>query len=486
MKTLLVLIVGGLCAGAAQADEHGNGRFWYVIDNITSIEEDARILVWVTLPPEWHGQKVSVSDITPEPVVILEDRDTGNRIIEWLVEPEAWDQDPAGDPAQLYFHYDIELEEIPLVAPDPDGIPGDYATADPRYHRYTQAETWIQTDGHVAARAREIVGAESAALAKGRLIYDWMVANMEFVPGAVVERDAQSVLAAMRGDCGQFSILYTALCRSVGIPARTVSNSWTRGGRHVFAEVLLPTGDWMAVDVALGQMLVPGYDGLSPKELKSFKVRRDITGTDAGWFYGNFADNRVILSVDNNIRFHSHTLNNQVFLQSMTPGGSMAIPEGYRIDGLNRTVIHGGFFVFGEGARDQDLAHEMAHQHLGDLFFQVEVDTPAPTCNQGMDFQDDGIQSWLNTGKAYMHKGEYYKAESAFKRAQQQVDGHKREKLGVLAWIHNYLGNCYDMLDQRDMAVREYQAVMDLNTNFRGARDYAERYLEKPFVHRIN
>jgi len=28
--------------------------------------------------------------------------------------------------------------------------------------------------------------------------------------------------------------------------------------------------------------------------------------------------------------------------------------------------------------------------------------------------------------------------------------------------------------------------VLDLNTNYRGARDYAERYLEKPFVHRIH
>ena len=157
-----------------------------------------------------------------------------------------------------------------------------------------------------------------------------------------------------------------------------------------------------------------------------------------------------------------------------------------RIDGLNRSIVHGGFFVFGEKDRDMDLAHEMAHQHLAEMFFQVGVDTQAPTCNQGLELEDDGIQSWLNTGKVYMHKGEYYKAESAFKRAQQKVAGQKREKMGVLAWTHNYLGNCYDMLGRREMALEEYQAVLDLNTNYRGARDYAERYLEKPFVHRIH
>jgi len=485
IRALTVLMVVSLAAGYSLAQEHDSGRFWYVVDNVTSIDKDARVLVWVTLPPDWHGQKVQVSNITPEPVAILEDPDSGNRIIEWLLEPEEWAQDPASDPTQLYFHYDFEFEEIQLRAPDPSLISGAYDTGDPTYHRYTQAETWIQVDGPVRAQAREIIAGQDDPFTKGRLIYNWMVANMEFIPWAIEEQDAESVLAAKRGNCGQFSILYVALCRSIGVPARTVTSTWTGGGRHTFAEVLMPADQWMPVDVALGQMLVPGYDGLEPKELKLFKRQRDITGTEPGWFYGNYASNRIILSLGNNIKFHSHTLNNQVILQSMAPGGSMAVPDGFRITGLNRSMVQGGFFVLGEKSRDIELAHEMAHQHLADMFFRVGVDNPSPSCDKGMDLQDDGIQSWLNMGKVYMHKGEYYKAESAFKRAQQKVTGQKREKMGVLAWTHNYLGNCYDMLGRREMALDEYQAVMDLNTNFRGALDYAERYLEKPFVHRL-
>ena len=62
------------------------------------------------------------------------------------------------------------------------------------------------------------------------MIYDWIVANVKYeVPGAE-GRDAESVLKARRGDCEQFSVLMTAMCRSVGIPARTVTNAWTTGG----------------------------------------------------------------------------------------------------------------------------------------------------------------------------------------------------------------------------------------------------------------
>jgi tetratricopeptide (TPR) repeat protein len=265
-----------------------------------------------------------------------------------------------------------------------------------------------------------------------------------------------------------------------------VANAWAVGGRHTFAEILAPDGRWLPVDIAVAQMLVPGYEDLGPRELNLFKQRRRIEGDEPGWLFGNFGSNRIILAVGNNIQFESPTLGRQITLQRMAPGGSQANPEGFRIEGLNRSVVHGGFHVFGAKARQQDLAHELAHQHLADFFFQTGVDDPAPTCSKGPEFADDGIQSWLNAGKVWMHKGEYYKAESAFKRAQQKVEGQKREKLGILAWIHNYLGNCYDMMDRREMALAEYQAVIDLNSNYRGARDYAERFLEKPFVHRIH
>ena len=84
-----------------------------------------------------------------------------------------------------------------------------------------------------------------------------------------------------------------------------------------------------------------------------------------------------------------------------------------------------------------------------------------------------------------MHKGEYYKAEASFKRAMRGVAGRRKEKLEALIWTHNYLGNCYDMLKHRDMAVQEYRAVVELGNDYRGAVDYARRFLDKPFDGRV-
>ena len=89
----------------------------------------------------------------------------------------------------------------------------------------------------------------------------------------------------------------------------------------------------------------------------------------------------------------------------------------------------------------------------------------------------------MNIGKVYMHKGEYYKAEAAFKRALTGVAIRRNEKMDALIWTHNYLGNCYDLLGHRDMALEEYQIVIDLGNNYRGAVDYARKYLERGFDH---
>ncbi len=36
------------------------GSFWYIIDSITETSTDAEAVIWVTLPPVWHGQEVGL------------------------------------------------------------------------------------------------------------------------------------------------------------------------------------------------------------------------------------------------------------------------------------------------------------------------------------------------------------------------------------------------------------------------------------------
>jgi transglutaminase-like putative cysteine protease len=85
------------------------------------------------------------------------------------------------------------------------------------------------------------------------LLNRWVHDNLDkaitlSVPSAV------QVLESRRGDCNEHSVLYVALARAIGLPARTAAGLVYVDGRfyyHAWAEVHL--GDWVAVDPTFGQ-----------------------------------------------------------------------------------------------------------------------------------------------------------------------------------------------------------------------------------------
>ncbi len=471
MVLMLILSTGAYA-------EKQSGSFWYALDHLTTAQDGAQAVIWVTLPPVWHGQEVEISAIIPEPVAVLEDKKTGNRVIEWVYRP--------GDeklPMNQFFHYDFTLKQEPIgFDVEPDKVEAyDRSSAD--FVDYTQAETWIQIDGKVLDAAREIIGGENNPWLQTRALFDWCLESLSFVPGGFSDRDAISTLASRKGDCGQFGRLLTAFCRSIGIPSRTVTNEWISGGSHVFVEVLMPGYGWVPVDISLAQMLQPDGDGFSEAEVNNFMAERDVPLGDPYWFLGHLFSHRVITTVGNNITIDSPTLGKRITFKSMRPGGDKAHPKAVHIEGFNDDMIHGGFFVFGQKIESNEDAHKMTHQRLANSFFNVGLhEVVEEGCRKSLDDSSDGVQSWINMGKVYMHKGEYYKAEATFKRAMRGQAARRNEKLEAMVWTHNYLGNCYDLLNHRDMALKEYQLVVEMDNNYRGAVLYARRYLEEPFT----
>ncbi len=477
MVLLGLVVVMFLLSTAALAGEQ-SGAFWYALDHMTSAEAGAEAVIWVTLPPVWHGQEVEITSIVPEPVAVLEDKNTGNRVIEWVYHPGEEEL-----PQNQFFHYDFTLKQKDISFDvDPEKVQAyDRNSAD--FMKYTKGETWIQTDGKVLDAAREIIGTETNPWLQTRALFDWCMQSMTFVPGGFGDRDAISTLASRKGDCGQYGRLLVAFCRSIGIPSRTVTNEWISGGSHVFAEVMMPGYGWVPADISLAQMLLPGGAGFTQEEIDTFMNERDVPQGDPYWFLGHLFSRRVITAVGNNITIESPTLGKQISFKSMRPGGNKAHPKAFRLEGFNDDMIHGGFFVFGQDIKTDEDAHRMAHMRLANSFFKVGLyDVVEEGCRQSLDDYSDGVQSWINMGKVYMHKGEYYKAEATFKRAMKGHAAKRNEKLEAVVWTHNYLGNCYDLLDHRDMALKEYQLVVDMDNNYRGAVEYARKYLEKPFT----
>lgn len=314
LLVVLALVVG--TSAVAPAAESTKGSFWYIIDNITDVTEGAEAVIWVTLPPEWHGQEITLGDITPTPVAIIDDPQSGNRIIEWRLQPEPLVSDPMSEVSQQFFRYDFVVRELEVRK---HGIEtgGSYDPTNGEYIRYTRQEPGIQIDGRILDLAREIAGNEKEPYAIGRMFYGWIMENLEFKPNGATEWDALSIRDGRQGNCDQFSTLFVALCRSVGIPARTVANTYLWGGRHVFAEIMVPDNGWVPVDPTLGQMMTAGRGGLSEAEVEAILTERKVPLGDAGWTYGNMFGNRMIISLGKNITFRSPTLEREITLQRM-------------------------------------------------------------------------------------------------------------------------------------------------------------------------
>jgi transglutaminase-like putative cysteine protease len=116
------------------------------------------------------------------------------------------------------------------------------------------AEPLVQAgDPRIQAQARQIVGRERRAGRVAELLTRWVYDNLEkritiSVPSAV------RVLEDRSGDCNEHTVLYVALARALGLPARTAAGVVYLRGQfyyHAWPEVWL--GEWVAVDPTFGQ-----------------------------------------------------------------------------------------------------------------------------------------------------------------------------------------------------------------------------------------
>lgn len=117
-----------------------------------------------------------------------------------------------------------------------------------------EPEPLIQSDDpRIAAQARQIVGREANPARVARRLTQWVYEALDkqitvSVPSAV------DVLESRRGDCNEHTVLYVALARALGLPARTAAGLVYLDGRfyyHAWPEVYLD--GWVAVDPTFGQ-----------------------------------------------------------------------------------------------------------------------------------------------------------------------------------------------------------------------------------------
>jgi hypothetical protein len=122
---------------------------------------------------------------------------------------------------------------------------------------YLKPEPFIQSDhAQIRAQVRSILGDHShiPPLLKARRLMDWIRANIERRPVLSLP-DAVATLDHRMGDCNEHAVLFAALARAAGIPARVEAGVvYLRGKFYYHAWNLLYLGRWVTADALFDQL----------------------------------------------------------------------------------------------------------------------------------------------------------------------------------------------------------------------------------------
>lgn len=142
------------------------------------------------------------------------------------------------------------------------------------YKKYTATEAphIIHSD-----LARKIVGNESDPYRQSEMVFDYIINRYPWAGAreySTIECIPEYVLTEGHGDCGQVSLLYISLMRSLGVPARWESGWMLHPGEtnlHDWAEVYFEGIGWVPVDVSFGRYM-PAKD---PRAVKFYSTGMD-------------------------------------------------------------------------------------------------------------------------------------------------------------------------------------------------------------------
>ncbi len=114
-------------------------------------------------------------------------------------------------------------------------------------------------DPKVRGLAGQIAGQDRDATTVARKLLDWVFENLA-KEATVSVPNAVQVLETRKGDCNEHAVLYAALARAAGLPARMVAGTvyapgegGSAGAFYYHAWNLVWLGRWVAVDPTFGQ-----------------------------------------------------------------------------------------------------------------------------------------------------------------------------------------------------------------------------------------
>ena len=138
-----------------------------------------------------------------------------------------------------------------------------YDTTCDLYKTYTsERDCHMVFTPQIRALAERLTQGAATPLAKARRIFKWVDDNFPWASAreySTIENIPAYVLDNHHGDCGQVTLLFLTLCRSLGIPAHFQSGFMLHPGEenlHDWGEIYVPEHGWVPVDQSFG---IPAY-----------------------------------------------------------------------------------------------------------------------------------------------------------------------------------------------------------------------------------
>lgn len=150
-------------------------------------------------------------------------------------------------------HFDIDSASV-----------GEYDTESVLFREHTASSGNIHFDENFTSHAKSIVGEVTSPYLQAKKLYYYIVENVRysFMEHSTIEADGIPerlyTYEHHFGGCGMQSVFLAALCRSIGIPARTPGGFQLFTGQlgsHFWAEFFMPNYGWVPVDTLAVQLV---------------------------------------------------------------------------------------------------------------------------------------------------------------------------------------------------------------------------------------
>lgn len=225
---------------------------------------------------------VEMTECSPEPVIA----DYKNTVIHQLELQKASSQKK-----KIRFNHNFVVSTYAVQTDINEKAVKSYSSAEKKrvlYKSATAADSLVKSDDiELVELGKNIVGKVTNPYTQAKLVYNYLLENYmirdELRKAAASPLD---LLKSKKGDAYDFAIFYTALLRSLGIPANPISgvlvDSEMKTQAHWWTEFYIEGFGWIPVDIALAMNLP--YKAFRPVE------------NNAEFYFGNLDSQHIAFS----------------------------------------------------------------------------------------------------------------------------------------------------------------------------------------------